>query len=107
MTPDNDAPQRIVKLTPLADVLARVDALVKPVEPRSVEIAGAVGRVPAGDVNVVLEPRVPLALRDGWAVSADLTIDASSRAGAAPCRGADRCGATLPAGATRLRRSTP
>jgi molybdopterin molybdotransferase len=100
MTPDNDAPQRIVKLTPLADVLARVDALVKPVEPRSVEIAGAVGRVPAGDVNAVLEPRVPLALRDGWAVSADLTGDASSYA-PVPLPAAERIdvGQPLPAGA--------
>src|SRR5258708_25645080 len=74
------SPQRIARLPPLGDVLARIDALVRPVEPRKVEIAAAAGRIPAGDVNAVLEPRVPLALRDGWAVSADLTSDASSYA---------------------------
>src|SRR5258705_11028316 len=100
MTSDNDAPQRIAKLTPLADVLARVDALARRVEPRAVEIADALGRVPAGDVNAVLEPRVPLALRDGWAVSADLTSDASSYA-PMPLPAAARIdvGQPLPAGA--------
>jgi molybdopterin molybdotransferase len=77
---DNDSPQRIAKLTPLADVLARIDALVNSVAPREVAITAAVGRVLAGDVTVGTRPRVPLALRDGWAVSAELTTDASSYA---------------------------
>jgi molybdopterin molybdotransferase len=97
---DADSPQRIAKLTPLADVLARIDALVKPVEPRAVEIAGAIGRVPAGDANGILEPRVPLALRDGWAVSADLTSDASSYAPVPlPATARIDVGQPLPAGA--------
>jgi molybdopterin molybdotransferase len=76
MSHDPDHLQRIARLTPLADVLARIDALVKPVKPREVEIAAAVGRVAAGDMAVRFHPRVPLALRDGWAVSAELTVDA-------------------------------
>src|SRR5215470_10554449 len=76
MHDDTDHLQRIARLTPLADVLARIDELVKPVEPCQGEIAAAVGRVAAGDLAVRLHPRLPLALRDGWAVSAELTADA-------------------------------
>jgi molybdopterin molybdotransferase len=75
---DNDSPQRIAKLTPLADVLARIDALVNSVAPREVALTAAVGRILARDAAVGTHPRVPLALRDGWAVSADLTTDASA-----------------------------
>ena len=96
-----DNPQRIARLMPLADVLARIDALVAPVPPREVAIAAAVGRVLAGDVTSGgrARPPVPLALRDGWAVSADLTIDASSYA-PAPLPAATRIalGEPMPAG---------
>ncbi len=34
---DDETPQRITRLTPLADVLARIDAQVEPVAPREVE----------------------------------------------------------------------
>jgi molybdopterin molybdotransferase len=97
---DNDQPQRITRLTPLADVLARVDALARPVKPRELETAAAVGKVLAGDVMVALHPRVPLALRDGWAVSSDLTTDASSYA-PVPLTAAGRVdvGQPMPAGA--------
>jgi molybdopterin molybdotransferase len=77
---DNNSPQRIAKLTPLTDVLARIDALVSSVTPREVAITAAVGRVLAADVAVGAHPRVSLALRDGWAVSAELTTDASAYA---------------------------
>ncbi len=50
-------PQRIARLTPLDDVLARIDALVGPVAPREVALAEAVGRVLAGDVVVAARPR--------------------------------------------------
>jgi molybdopterin molybdotransferase len=86
---DDETPQRINRLTPLADVLARIDALVKQVAPREVETVTATGRVLAGDMSVVLHPRVPLALRDGWAVRAELTTDAGSYA-PAPLPGATR-----------------
>ena len=96
----DETPQRITRLTPLANVLARIDALVKQVAPREVEAVAAVGRVLAGDVSVVLHPRVPLALRDGWAVRAELTTDAGSYA-PAPLPGATRIdvGEPLPADA--------
>jgi molybdopterin molybdotransferase len=97
---DDETPQRITRLTPLADVLARIDALVKQVASREVETVAAVGRVLAGDVSVARRPRVPLALRDGWAVRAELTTDAGSYA-PAPLPGATRIdvGEPMPADA--------
>jgi molybdopterin molybdotransferase len=94
------ATQRIAKLTPLADVLARIDALVAPVAPRAVAPSAAVGRCVASDVIAAARPSVPLALRDGWAVEAALTQDASAYA-PAPLPGAVRIetGAPLPPGA--------
>lgn len=76
-----DRPQRIARLTPLADVLARLDPLLAPVAPRSAELSAARGLTLAEDV-IVASP-IPLAaraLRDGWAVPSDLTIDASGYA---------------------------
>jgi molybdopterin molybdotransferase len=71
-------PQRIARLTPLDDVLARIDALVKPVAARATAVlTDAVGRTLAEDI--VIEAPIPhaaLALRDGWAVQSELTTDA-------------------------------
>jgi len=50
MIVEPDRRQRIARLTPLADVLARLDALVKPVTPRTAELAAALGRTLAEDV---------------------------------------------------------
>src|SRR5260370_2266137 len=73
--------QRIARLTPLADVLARLDALVRPVAPRTAELAAAVGQTLGEDVIIHAPvPATGLALRDGWAVSSDLTTDASAYA---------------------------
>lgn len=69
--------QRITSLTPLADVLARVEALARPVAPREATLADAEARVLAADVTVkTAQPPAPVALRDGWAVRADLVVDA-------------------------------
>jgi molybdopterin molybdotransferase len=89
--------QRIARLTPLDDVLARIDALVGPVAPREVALAAAVGRVLASDVMVAARPGYALALRDGWAVNSSLTQDASPYA-PAPLSVATRidAGAALP-----------
>src|SRR6266849_5076238 len=97
---DNAPTQRIDRLMPLDDVLARIDALVAPVESRERAVADAIGQVLAGDVAAGPHPRAPLALRDGWAVRADLTSDASSYA-PAPLPAAARidAGEPVPAGA--------
>src|SRR5262245_38274599 len=92
--------QRIARLTPLDEVLARIDALVKPVKPRCVEISAAVGGVLARDVAVGRPaPAAALALRDGWAVASDLTLDAGTYA-PAPLPAAVRinAGEALPRG---------
>jgi molybdopterin molybdotransferase len=69
--------QRVSSLTPLADVLARVAALARPVAPREVAVQDAEGRVLAEDVAVAAAlPTSPVALVDGWAVRAESVADA-------------------------------
>src|SRR5262245_14821065 len=81
MIVEPDRRQRIARLTPLADVLARLDALVKPVTPRMVDFEAARGRTLAEDVVIHAPvPTTARALRDGWAVSSDLTTDAGAYA---------------------------
>ena len=78
---DAPASQRIARLTPLADALACLDRLVAPVEPIVVEARHALGRVLAADVTAVgTLPGRPCALRDGFALTADSTLDATSYA---------------------------
>ncbi|HEY7246792.1 MAG TPA: molybdopterin-binding protein [Xanthobacteraceae bacterium] len=71
-------PQRIASLTPLQDVLARIDALVEPVAPQRIDdLTSALGRIVAEDV--IAGPPLPptaIALRDGWALPSHLTTDA-------------------------------
>src|SRR5215471_19239670 len=101
MTSDRNGPQRIAKLTPLGDVLARLDALVKPVAPRRSDLSAALGRILAEDVVVPSPlPAVSVALRDGWAVRSELTADAGGYA-PTPLPSAVRIdvGQPLPAGA--------
>jgi molybdopterin biosynthesis enzyme len=73
--------QRIARLTPLADILASFDLSIGPVEPREETVERALGLTLAASA-VVAEgrPRTPLALRDGYAVRAEATLDASSYA---------------------------
>jgi len=97
-----EAAQRIGKLTPLADALATIEALARPVAPVEVDIAAALGRVLAAGVDAsATRPRVPLALRDGWAVKSAETADASSYAPALLSALPQRvdAGAPLPPGA--------
>src|ERR1700722_3446720 len=74
-TPDNN--QSISRLTPLAEVLAALDA-VEPVMAR--EADAAAGHVLAEDVRVGLTPPRALSLIDGWAINAETTRDAGSYA---------------------------
>src|SRR5665213_1581049 len=68
--------QKISRLTPLADVLAMVDLRVKPVTPRTLDVAAAQGRTLASDANAAARPSAALALVDGWALAADATLGA-------------------------------
>jgi molybdopterin molybdotransferase len=73
--------QRIARLTPLDDVLACIHARVQPVAPRRTGIASAIDCTLADNVAIDQPvPRTALALRDGWALQSDLTMDASSYA---------------------------
>src|SRR5690349_7855064 len=73
--------QRIARLTPLTQVLGRIDATVGVVAPRRVATARAIGRILAEDVTGATGvPADTRALRDGFAVVADATSDASSYA---------------------------
>src|SRR5215813_2847586 len=74
-------PQQMTRLTPLAEVMARIDALVKPIAPRRIAIATAEGQVLAEDVVATAPvPASARAMRDGFAVVAEALTDASSYA---------------------------
>src|SRR5262249_25456202 len=71
-------PQRLPsRLAPLAEVLARIDALARPLEARDIVLPAAPGRGPAADVSITQSlPASAIALRDGWAVRSDTISDA-------------------------------
>src|SRR5262245_59448493 len=101
MQDESQTPQRIARLTPLADVLSAIAAQVKPVASQIADAAGARGRVLAADI--VVPDGVPLkalALRDGFAVPSDATADAGGYAPALLPDVPQRVGAgePLPAG---------
>src|SRR5882672_10635200 len=73
--------QRIARLTPLADVLASFDLSVGPVEPREEAVSKALGLTLAASAVIAAgHPKAALALRDGYAVRSEATLDASSYA---------------------------
>ncbi len=94
--------QRITRLTPLSEALACIDRLVAPVDPRRIPLAKAAGlTLTENVVNGHEHPGRAMALRDGIALPAEATLDASAYA---PVRldGAPaflEVGDTLPAGA--------
>ena len=100
MATPSDTMQTIARLTPLADVLAMVDAEVKPVTPRTLDVAAAAGRMLANDAAAPARPSAALALQDGWAISADETLGAGGYAPALLLRAPPRIevGQPMPAG---------
>ena len=101
MVSQPDPPQRIARLTPLADVLARIDALVEPVTPRDMTRCRRARPHARRRLHAFLRcRRRRIALRDGWAVRSELTTDASSYA-PVPLPAAARIdvGEPMPAGA--------
>jgi len=78
---DDNPPQRIGRLMPLMDALACIDRLVAPVAPRRHALAEASGRVSVRGISVATAyPAAAVALRDGIALHAEATLDASSYA---------------------------
>src|SRR5262249_51781513 len=73
--------QRISRLTPLSDVVNSFQTSIGAVEAREEPLADALGKTLAADVAMAQPiPGAALALRDGYALSADLTLDASAYA---------------------------
>lgn len=72
----SDTRQTIARLMPLADVLTAIDREVMPVAPRSLALEVAGGRVLAEDIAPPKLPKAAIALVDGWALAADLTLGA-------------------------------
>jgi molybdopterin biosynthesis enzyme len=71
--------QRIVRLTPLDDVIAAIDTAAVPVPAQEVTVAAALGGILAEDVTIRQAlPPAALALRDGWAVMSESTRDAGA-----------------------------
>jgi molybdopterin molybdotransferase len=76
--------QRIARLTPLADAIGCIERLVPAVAPRPIEVGAAFGCTLAAPVMASDQrPATALALRDGWALAAEATLDAGSYAPAA------------------------
>jgi molybdopterin molybdotransferase len=80
MAANTETLQLIARLTPLAEVLALIDAEAKPVTPRTLDVAAAAGRTLAADASAPARPSAPIALADGWALAADLTLGAGGYA---------------------------
>ncbi len=73
---DDSSTQRITRLTPMATVLALIDARVAAVEPQKLDLVQALGCTLAEDVVAPQLPPHPIALRDGYAVEAAALADA-------------------------------
>ena len=76
----SEAIQTISRLTPLTDVLLMIDAEVKSVTPRTIDVSAAAGRALATDAMAPARPASSLALQDGWALSSDETLGAGGYA---------------------------
>ena len=76
----SEAIQKISRLTPLADVQLMIDAEVKAVTQRTIDVSAGAGRTLAVDALAPARPAAALALQDGWAVSADETLGAGGYA---------------------------
>ena len=72
--------QAIARLTPLLEVLATIDLRVKPVLTRTMDVSLAAGRALASDAMTRARPNAPIALVDGWAISAYDTFGAGNHA---------------------------
>ena len=80
MAATGETSQMIARLTPLADVLAAIDALAKPVAATEFDVEEAAHCILAQDVSAALRPASAVALQDGFAVSAEEVADAGAYA---------------------------
>jgi len=76
-----DTLQRIKALTPVSDIVSLIGARVGPAAPQMVAVEKAVSMTLSGDVAAPFDvPSDTAAANDGWAVTAEQTLDASSYA---------------------------
>src|SRR5215472_5242771 len=68
--------QRIARLTPLDTILALIQSRIAAVAPRRAALSQALSAVLAEDVQPPQCPTQPIALRDGFAVTAAEMVDA-------------------------------
>src|SRR5262245_53806836 len=104
MNADLHTPQRIARLTPLADVWRHIDAQVAPAPSREADLVSGVGRILAKDIVAPSAlPKSAIALRDGLAVQSEQAVDAGPYA-PDPLAGAPRInvGEALPANADAI-----
>src|SRR5215471_3708661 len=96
----SEAIQKISRLMPLADVQLMIDAEVKAVTQRTIDVSAGVGRTLAVDASAPARPAAALALQDGWALSADETLGAGGYTPSPLMRPPSRieAGQALPAG---------
>jgi molybdopterin molybdotransferase len=73
---EDSSTQRITRLTPLAGVLALIEARVEPIPPRLVRPVAVQGFTLAEDVAAPARPPLAIALRDGFAVNAAAIAEA-------------------------------
>lgn len=74
-----DEPQRLRRLTPLAEALARIEPFIAPVPPRRLGLAEANGSTLAEAITAPRDaPPHAIAMRDGLAVAASSTDDAGA-----------------------------
>jgi len=101
MTSDPESPQRIARLTPLGEVLARVDALVEPVAPRQVEFRHGGGPRGCGrHAGGAPSPRAAgVARRLGGELRTSRPMPAPMRRLCSPPRRGSTWGSPLPVGA--------
>jgi molybdopterin molybdotransferase len=77
MAASSESLQLIARLTPLAEVLALLEAEVGPVAARGIDLADAAGRILVEDITAPAHPAAAIALADGWALAAEATLGAS------------------------------
>lgn len=81
MVAHSEMVQRIARLTPLAEVVAMLEAAAQPVAAQRIALPAAFGLTLAENACAAgPKPATAIALRDGWAVRAELISDASAYA---------------------------
>ncbi|MBY0531687.1 MAG: molybdopterin-binding protein [Xanthobacteraceae bacterium] len=81
MTSSAETVQRLTILTPVAEILSRLDTLVSPATVKNIAPDAGIGATYAADVIAPADfPQHATAMQDGWAVASEQIVDAGSYA---------------------------